>query len=135
VAEITLDRTGLPPLRFRGEEVARVEGRWSRGRETNRWHEVAVYRTEGGRHVVAIGYRTLWQGELDHDHVTHAAAPAAVIEALQDYAPLAHIGGYPPGESYREKQDRLQADILRRWEALVSELYERLGPDYAEVIA
>jgi hypothetical protein len=48
---ITPTRTGHAWLRFEGPLVAEA-GDGDRGaRELTRWHELELYRTEGGRHV------------------------------------------------------------------------------------
>src|SRR4051794_1225207 len=55
--DIILPRSGKAPLVFRGQQLAVVFGQRHLGREHNRWHELVVYRTEGGRYMVRIAYR------------------------------------------------------------------------------
>ena len=130
---ITLDRTGQAPLRFEGELLAESDGRIAAGRDHNRWHAIRIFRTAGGAYVVAVGYRTQWRGELDHDWVEAREAPADLADALRYYDPEGHVLGYPPGEQYAEKQAWLRADLRTRYEHQVSAI---LGshPEFAEVI-
>lgn len=67
---ITVQRSGKRPLRFHGELVAEVGESMNNaspdysgapGRATN----VFVYRTQQGKHVLAVHHRTCWQGEED----------------------------------------------------------------------
>lgn len=62
----TLRRTGQAPLRFQGELLAEADGEYESGRDFNRWHELTVYRTRGGKYVLRIAYRSAHQGELDN---------------------------------------------------------------------
>jgi crotonobetainyl-CoA:carnitine CoA-transferase CaiB-like acyl-CoA transferase len=131
--EMILQRTGLAPLRFRGELLARSEGRIQNGRDHNRWHDLRVYRTAGGTFVVAIGYRTQWQGESDHDQAETCPEPGDVVTVLTTYDPTGPVTGYPAGDAYAEKQARLLADVRRRFEVQVSEILAA-NPAFAEVI-
>lgn len=131
----TLRRTGQPPLAFKGEPIAEVDGRYVGGQEQNRWHELALYRTEAGRYVLAIAYRTIWQGESDHHEAHHAESPSAVLERLRDFDPLEYLVGYPPGRAHEAKQERLRDSLQRRWETLISDLYEDLPVEWAEEVA
>jgi hypothetical protein len=118
----TLRRSGQPALRFQGELLAESDGAWHAGREQNRYHELAVYRTAGGKYVVAVGYRTRWQGETDHDSAEIVDAPTNVAGVLRDYDPTGHVGGFPAGPAYAEKQARLLADLRRRYDDQVSDV-------------
>jgi hypothetical protein len=131
---ISLKRTGSSPIAFDGEPIAEADGRILGGREHNRYHKLALYRTAAGRHVLAIQYLTHWQGEFDNAEVHHADDAQAVLAALMSYDPLMHVAGYPPGETYAEKQRRLEDDICRRYRATVTELYDGLPADWSERI-
>lgn len=127
---ITLPRTGHPPLTFDGELIAEASSRLSGGQEQNRWHELALYRTEQSRFVGAITYRTCWQGELDHSHVEifpFAHKEDEVIAFFTGYDPTAHCAGYPPGAQFVEKQRRMLAQLRGNYEAAVSELFDAAG--------
>jgi hypothetical protein len=129
--DITLPRSGKAPLAFRGQQLAEHDGHRHLGREHNRWHELAVCRTEGGRFVVRIAYRTCWQGEADVDMAEIASDPAEVSTILCDYNPCENVGGFPSDAQYRDKQQRLLADIRRRYEAQVRDLLAS-DPVFAE---
>lgn len=131
--EITLKRTGKPPLRFRGELIEESDGERQRGKENTRWHELGVYRTEGGKFVLRIAYRTRWQGELDRDDAVILDRPEKVAAALQGYDPCAAVEGYPPGDHYAQRQARLMDDVRRRYETQISELLAS-SPEFAEKV-
>lgn len=119
---ITLTRSGDAPLTFSGELLAESDGQWHTGREQNRYHSLGIYKTDAGRYVVGVSYSTSWQGEVGR-YVAHVAAtPAELANWLRNFDPTAHVGGFPPGDAYAEKQRRLLADIRVRWESQVSEV-------------
>ena len=55
-----LTRTGQRALEFDGTELASESSRSHAGKESNRWHELAVYKTDSRNYVVTIQYRTQW---------------------------------------------------------------------------
>ncbi|WP_447978134.1 hypothetical protein [Candidatus Nitrospira bockiana] len=122
-----LPRTGQAPLAFEGEELARSDGRWANGVEQNRWHTLAVYRTDGGNYVLAIHYRTQWQGEQHDDRAIVLGQDAhRLAEELERYDPTTVVQGFPPGSQYAEKQRRLLESIERRYRQQVSELLSKV---------
>lgn len=125
----TLARTGQAPLKFTGELLKESDDE----RHNNRWHELAVYRTTGGRYVVRIAYRTLWQGELARYAAEVVGGPDGVSRVLRNYDPCGPVTGYPLGAAYAERQARLMADIRNRYNAQVSELLAS-APEFAEEI-
>ena len=129
---ITLTRTGDRPLTFEGEQIATAS---SGNHDATRWHELALYRT-ATRYVLAIAYRTRWEGELGRDDVTVEPDDACVANRLRAYDAAAHVLGYPPGEAYREKQLRMLRQMYARYEDAATRLLatlpaERLEPQVA----
>lgn len=139
----TMPRTGDRPLTFAGELIASADGRRQGGKEANRWHELAVYRTARGNWIAAISYRTCWQGELDESlaqHVTVAPSDPplkeqeigeAIAAFFRHYDPTGAVKGYPDGAAYSEKQHKLLADIRFRYQSLVSELLANFAEEVA----
>lgn len=127
----TLSRSGRAPLTFTGELLAESDGERCAGKEQNRWHDLAVYRTTGGKYIVAIQYRTRWEGELSRDKVEISETAVAVACHLEEYNPTAAVRGFPAGDAYAERQARLLADIRQRYEAQVSEILGAM-PEAAE---
>jgi hypothetical protein len=134
MTEMLINRTGEPPLKFRGRSLVQVGGRIYQGQEQNRWHELEVFRTEGGNYVLAIGYHTQWQGEDDHLVALVCKQAGDVVARVRGYDPAEHVVGYPPGPGYADKQARLIETIRRRYNTLATDLYEQLGSEFAEVI-
>lgn len=132
LTEYTLERTGNLPLTFEGEELASASSHRHQGPGQNRWHELLLYRTKGGRYAIAVSFHSRWQGEDDRHFAAHADTPEAVRDALKVY-PVPPPGvGYPPGEPYRAKQERLEADLRRRFDQAVSDLFRGLPDGFSE---
>lgn len=127
--EHKLTRTGNVPLAFAGEQLARESGRWHAGVEQNRWHEITVYKTAAGRVVVAITYRTLWQGETDYHAVEVVDDLRAAAAVLRAYVPAEYLLGYPPaleGTQFALKQARLQRSLEDRYRDAVTAVLDAL---------
>lgn len=60
---ITVRRDDGRDLRFQGELVAEASSQSCEGDSQNRWCELMLYRTAGGKFVGAEIGRTRWQGE------------------------------------------------------------------------
>lgn len=60
-----IERDGKRDLTFRGREIASVSTQeWSGpGPGQNRWDIYTLYRTDGGKYVLAHEYVTQWEGE------------------------------------------------------------------------
>jgi hypothetical protein len=117
---ITLNRTGDRPLTFAGELVTHYDTRIMAGKEHNRWHELAVYRLADGRLVASLGYRTIWDGEVDMDEAQVCSDPEEALEFFKFADSLAGLQGYPPGDHFRDKQARIERDMGARYDAAVS---------------
>ena len=78
-----------------------------------------------------ICYRTLWDGELDHQWVRVMTEPEQLVVELRSYRPTDHVVGYPAGERYQAKQARLLADLRARYAARLAELLAEV-PEFAE---
>lgn len=128
-----LKRSGQAPLAFQGELLAEADGQMVSGKDQNRWHEVSVYRTEGGKYVAAVAYRTRWQGELDRDFAEVVGQAEAVAAVLREYSPTEYVQGYPAGDAYAERQARLFRDLRQRYDALVTEVLES-DEDFTEQV-
>jgi hypothetical protein len=78
-----LRRNGLPSLSFAGERIADVSSHSHEGPRQNRWTEICLYRTQGGKFVAWIVGRTCWQGESDRYEAHVCDTEADLIEALK----------------------------------------------------
>lgn len=126
-----LPRDGQRPIRFVGERLAEEDGRWWQGRDQNRWYVLALYRLDDGRYAASWQYKSLWQGEEEHDAVTVSSTLRSVVTDLEDFDPTAWVEGYrvlvsrygPDQETpYRERQETLLRGIAARYRAQVSRL-------------
>lgn len=120
MSEHTIRRDGDLPLQFTGELVSEAS---SRERDAQRWYDLALYRTDGGRWVVGIVYRTRWQGEQDY-YAAHVSDLPELVSLLRALAPAEHVQGYPPGGHYEKKQRRLLQRLRLGLERAIAELFE-----------
>jgi hypothetical protein len=86
-------------------------------------------RTVVDHYVVAVAYRTRWEGEVDHYSAEVCADPQAVADYLCGYDPTAYLLGLPPSEHYRERAERMRRELRLRYEAAVSEVLAVLEPE------
>lgn len=120
--EYRVKRTGDSDLVFRGEVVASAHNDRD---DVLRWNHVTIYRTEGGRYVVSIAYRSDWATknngkEPDDDFADVCGTAREVRNALAVYDPAARLVGYPHGEQFAARQERLRNDLRANWRAVVS---------------
>ena len=119
-----LIRTGQGPLVFRGQRLGAVTGPVHGHRVLERWYDLALYQTTDEGAVLQIVYRTRRPGEVDHHTAIRLASldPDLVLAELRNYQPLAPVLGYPPGEVFRAKQERLERTLQQVYDARVSAL-------------
>ena len=130
-----LTRTGNTPLKFQGQLIARSRPARDEGKKAKdlpRWNEVALYRTKAGQWVVAISYCTEWRGEHGRHLAVVVPDLAAVVKTMQEYDPVAHLSGFPPGEHFEARQRRVEEDLRHQYAALVTEVLNR--EEFAEII-
>lgn len=124
MTDFLIERTGQLALQFDGAVIAEESSHIAvnGGPLQNRWHELTLYQTRGDQLVLAVAYRSRWQGEHDH-HSAEVTSRAGAITALtKHYDPLAWYGGYPEGAHYAEKDRRQREAIRLGYERAVSRL-------------
>lgn len=127
----TLPRTGDRPVRFTGEIIALASTRPHQGPCENRWWDLALYRTEVGQYVAAIGYHTQWQRELGRYDAYRCEDAQAVTAALRGHDYLGQVPRLPAGYGEREisrEQQRLGM-LSRCWEAGITEILSAIEPE------
>lgn len=129
-----LDRAGEPPLVFTGQIIAESKGKWAAGKEQNRWHDLCLYRTQGGKYVLEIYYQTHWEGELGHRTAFEVSGAEELTDVLRVYAPAQYVQGFPDHPQYEQKQHNLVSWIVRRYESQVSELLGQVADEFGEKI-
>lgn len=118
----TLDRSGQAPLQFTGELLSESDGLRQANKEHTRFHNVSIFRTQGGKYVLHICYETRWQGEVGYSWAVTLSQPWHVAKAIEEYDPTSHVAGYPPHPTYEKRQQRLLEDIRSRWQQQVSDI-------------
>lgn len=117
----TIQRTGDTPLIFSGKTVCGISGDYVNGKQLNRWFDLQLYSTTDGLYVASVIYQTRWQGETDRSDA-HCGSASEVAAWLTEYDPQNCVEGYPTGEAYRERQERLMRTICDHYEHRVGEL-------------
>ena len=143
---ISLPRTGTAKLSFQGELIAEASSKRHQGPAENRWFELAVYRRENyeispdGKiicsYVIAIGFRTCWQGELDRDFAEPRGDADSVRTAFESFDPCdpALWRGIPENVHDAERRNSYYRDAIgAAYRAAVSELLQSY--EFAEVLA
>jgi len=81
--QFTITRDGQPPLKFTGCQIGSGSNHSHEGPSQNRWTEVSIYRTKGGKIVLKVTHRSRWQGESDRTTATSVATAAEAIDWLK----------------------------------------------------
>jgi hypothetical protein len=127
VETFTVPRTGARPLMFIGERIFSVSTKGEKGPALKRWHELELYRTEGGKIAVRVSYRSEWK-EAQSDLVEICSTPDEAEVFLQKIDPAKHVTGIPQGEQFRRKREWIETDLRSRWTDAVSQACAALGP-------
>jgi hypothetical protein len=132
-APVTLRISGGKPLRLRATLLAEGNS-WAPG--TPLWHEVALWRREGGEIVVSAKTLRKGQGESDTYRAELFANAAEALDWLEDFDPLADmtVDLDPSDRSISALDIALRAaslrgraeEITRQWRALLGEMLFRL---------
>ena len=132
---IQLERSGQPPLRFRGELLATANGQFV-GTPPDKpnvdWFELSIYQPESGGFLIAVTYRRNLRGTQDERRIVEASPNA--IAWLQDYRDrrdwLTMVIGFPPG--LEEKQRRLEDSLTRQFDQLISAVLKDFPQDLTQ---
>ena len=129
--KIKLPRTGDRPVEFLGRLIAEASSQQREGNGPckNRYHELALYGTESGKYVIAIGYRTHWQGELPEDEVFVEDSIASAVETLRTTIPELPLYGFPPGQHYDERRAHVMGAVRKCYEHAVGKLLANVKPE------
>lgn len=130
--KIRIPRSGKAAITFEGELVVGSDGKHCNGKDQNRWHDLALYRTVGGNFVVHVEYVTQWQGEVGWSEAEQVS-PDKVEEFFRGYDPCKHVQGFPPSEKNVERQANLLNWIRTRYDAQVAEILD-MCPEADEVV-
>jgi hypothetical protein len=130
--EHLLSNSGTPPVSFVGHLVSEQTGPWHRGKQTTRWIDLAIYRTEAGKFVSGIIFKSTWKGECERHKVTYGDLKECV-QALQDWKPSEQLVGVgypnPDNQQFRARQQRLMASMDALYADRLSRLLEVLPAD------
>lgn len=125
-----IEVTGELPLEFEGEEIYDNSSHYTNSQENNRWHQITIYKAqdkEGKYYVLNLKFKTLWQGEPEISEAWELNTIEEVAEELNSYDPIIHLRGYPDGEHFEAKQEKLKAKLTFDWKQLKVEALKSLG--------
>ncbi|MBA7474578.1 hypothetical protein ES707_09932 [subsurface metagenome] len=116
-----LERTSEPWLVFDGELIAQSIGERAAGKTQDRWHDVSLYRTDGGQYVVYVIYRTRGAGEFNYSWAELVGVDQ-FAHVLRSYEPVMNVPGLSGRAQYTTRQAGLLASLRRRFAAQVRRL-------------
>ena len=79
-----IPREGERDLRFTGEHLGKSTSWTHSGSNNNRWAEIVLYKTKGGKYVSVETYVTLWEGESDSSVVYILDKLEAVLDHFEE---------------------------------------------------
>lgn len=123
--EYTLNRTGQRPVKFTGELITESQGKPAepqRARDKARNYDIRIYKTARGTYLAAITYNTDWDDEEHREDVLQCNTPAEVADCLEKYDPTQNVVGFPPGQQFAAKQQRLLAALRAQFQRQVMEV-------------
>lgn len=133
MAEFILPRTGAAPLQFSGELIAQSIGEPpTSGKKWQRYHNLAIYRSDAGEYILAIAYRCTRDKEPDKDMAYVFAHPRYLADYLAQHNPTSYVVGWPNTPRHRERRLADLADIDIRFRHQVSEVLDR--EEFREVL-
>jgi hypothetical protein len=124
---VEIPRSGDSPLRFNGELLASQSSRLVAGMEATRWHEMEIYRTDNGKYVIHLGWRTQWSREPSQDVALAAGSMQEAQEAIRAaLPPIEPLAGYPLAGRLEDRRLRLEQDAMVRFDAAVLALFRQV---------
>jgi len=119
-----LERPGLPPLKIEGE----LAGEATRSVD-KRYYHVRLF-TVGGisnqKEVIAVTFQSDWERESEF-HWVAAGSTSEVGEQIPGWDVVPAGVGFPTGERYTEKQDRLVKQLKAAFALAISDAYKDAG--------
>lgn len=125
MTEFTVPRSGTSHLVFQGERLGLADGRdqWPQNKShpPNRYHVIAIYKTDSGKYVVHISFRCNPEFDDPYDEAEVFKNPEDVVEYLNDFDPTDGIRGWP-SEKHATQDARLRTALTNNFEILVSQV-------------
>ncbi len=84
----SLERTGFPVLTFDGSQIVDLLDADADGAAGGRYYTLAIYKTNDGEFVIAIGFQSPVASEVSDDYVELAKDHTEVEEVLSLYDPV-----------------------------------------------
>lgn len=122
--DVRLNRTGGTPLQFYGKPIAAVCG----DPEEKRWHDIRLWETRSNKYVLCISYHSTWPGEMLRlcNYVEVMRDLNDLPNALREYNPIQYVRGYPQGDKFTDKQQRLLQSVTDQYLKRVTEILSAL---------
>lgn len=123
--EHVLSRTGDLPLKLTGIQLSDTSTRVVNSKDRLRWHELDIY--QASKFVAHVKWHTAWEGEQPHDTCLIADSLQNLASQIRDYDPLEYLIGFPEGQQFERKQERLEQSICDDWSAMISDVFMKLN--------
>jgi hypothetical protein len=120
--DYVMEHTGHPPLRITGSLVASARmGGDAKGR--SRWVDVNLYRTRTGHYVIGIRYDSEWPDETPYSEFFGPTPdPHEIVHYLLRFDIRDHVGGFPEGDQFKARQERLLKSMQRKFMAATGQV-------------
>lgn len=127
--DFLLDRSGLRPLAFTGQELSTVEVVANSGPCSSRWWSIRAFKTDSDKYILALEWKTQWQGENNQDYAEVFESLDDLAYRLENWNPLVNLIGFPASTDgkYAAKQQHIEKTIQQVWAEQVSETLRTLG--------
>jgi hypothetical protein len=133
--QIQIPRTGDVPLRFTGERIASGTSRRDGAKHPQKqWYEAELYRTTGGNYVAHGIYKTEWTNERECHWAAAFDKRYAAVDWMYNLEVTDIVIGYPAGPRFAGQQEQLLARLEQQWDALVADLLNQCGKEFAEEV-
>lgn len=119
---ITVERTGKAPLSFHGELLGAGYAAVDR-----RSYSVRVYETAAREVVLAATYESGWVREPVLHWAAHSASTLELHREMSAWDIVPAGVGYPVGDRYAAKQDRLVSELKAAFAVAVSRAFKESG--------
>lgn len=114
------------PVRFNGELLAEAGVPESEPGPYARWHEVRIYRSDSGKYILQICFRSNAMNsdgdaiEPSQDEVFVCESGQSLLDEATGYEPNRFVVGYPKGISQWEmKQRRLRKNVSMQYDSAI----------------
>lgn len=117
--EYIIAREGAPPFGFTGDQLCDP----TNITVDKRTYSGVVYMTEDGLIVLSIAFRSEWDGEPPYNWAFSGKNTLDIQLQMRGVEKVPAGVGYPVGERFAPKQERLIAELKQAFDRVISRIY------------